>query len=139
LPLAAFEICLCFGRPRLDDAGIDFRPPPAILHKLLAPSGADGIFDGEFPFAASVKTILHQLFREIEHQAHGEKPTDNDQDVEHRVLVRQAINISLILLTFANVRNSHYLSQRGYPEKGAAGKNTDVSTQIAIRPSANDT
>jgi hypothetical protein len=88
-----------FGGSWLDDAGINFRPPPAILHKLLAALGADCVSDGEFPFAASMKAILHQLFREIEHQADGEKPTDYDQDIEHRILARQAIDISLFLLT----------------------------------------
>jgi hypothetical protein len=136
--LSALDIRCRLGGPRLYDTSIDLRPPPAIFHELLAPFGADGVSVGEFPFAASVKTILHQLFREIEHQADGEKPTDNDQDVEHRILVRQAINISLILLTFANVRNSPYLSQRACLEKGAGGKNTDVSTQIATLPPAND-
>ncbi|HSL78990.1 MAG TPA: hypothetical protein VK877_04965 [Pseudolabrys sp.] len=101
--LPALGIGCRFGGSRLDDAGVDFRPPPAILHKLLAAPGADCVSDGEFPFAASMKAILHQLFREIEHQADGEKPTDNDQDVEHRILARQAINISLFLLTFANI------------------------------------
>jgi hypothetical protein len=65
-----------------------------------------------------VKTILHQLFREIEHQADGEKPTDNNQDVEHRILARRAINISLFLLTFANVRNSLLVTTRVPGEGG---------------------
>jgi hypothetical protein len=72
-----------------------------------------------------VKTILHQLLREIEHQADSEKPTDNDQDVEHQILVRQAINISLILLTF----------QRACPEKeGRRGKHRCVYTNLNCTP-----
>jgi hypothetical protein len=94
---------------------------------LFAPSGADSVSDGEFPFAPFVKTILHQFFREIEHQADGEKPTDNYQDVEHRILVHQAINISLFLLTSRTPRIP-YLSQCAWPEKGGRRENTGVFT-----------
>jgi hypothetical protein len=73
-----------------------------------------------------VKTILHQLFREIEHQADGEKPTDYDQDVEHRILARQAINISLFLLTFANVRNSPTCHNARVQRRGPPGNSNSI-------------
>jgi len=124
--LPALGISCRFSGPWLDDAGIDFSPPAAILHKLLSPSGADGVSDGEFSFTARAKTILYELFREIEHQADDEKPTDNDQDVEHRILVHQAINISLILLTFANARNALLVTVRVPGEGGPPGKHRRV-------------
>jgi hypothetical protein len=65
-----------------------------------------------------MKTILHQFFREIEHQADGQKPTDNDQDIEHRILARQTIKISLILLTFANISGISLLVTTRVPGEG---------------------